>query len=443
MANQALIQGAYTSADKFSNAGSAFSQAFEARTQQFNEATKIADAKREELFSLVDNIELDDLGNTPGMTAAIMSEAKNAQNEYYEKVKNTNPFDPELRLEANKSSQKINQLQALSATHQAFVRDFQANSRLASDVNDSEQYDRLKSYLDLTITKDSNGEYAYKDKSGNIISRKDLASYNDSLLEIPVTIYEKMSNTAGTLLTSKKPFEAIKPQLKQMLSTYLSDPAYGDDFLFDSLGGKSNPYDVNDPSAGLRLSKYAGLKKNEILDLAKKSMGKEYANPVDFLKDEVVNGYMTAFEGVHSMANPVERKEATQSEINRAEANKTKEAIIKDTIAQFSNAVGEKDINFLTGGRSIVYKGKTIKNIESNPDGSVNLVYDIGQEKEGAFDKVKLSAQVIDDLLSSYTERNFKNFDDDARLELSRKIRETYKGGVLTAPDPYAEFIRQ
>ena len=230
MANQALIQGAYAAAPKFSQAGDAFTAAFEGRMEQFSKVTKEADAKREELFSLVDNIELDDLGNTPEMTSAIMLEAKNAQNEYFEKIKNTNPFDPELRLEANKASQKINQLQALSATHQAFIKDLQDNKDLLSKVNGPDAYQKAMEFANFSISKDADGNYNFKDKNGNVVSRKQLASYADDLIEVPVAIYNDLAATTAKL-AGQASFEGIKPMLIAKINNALSDKAYGNDFL--------------------------------------------------------------------------------------------------------------------------------------------------------------------------------------------------------------------
>lgn len=436
MANQALIQGAYTSAPKFSEAGDAFSSAFEGRMQQFNKATEEANAKREELFSLVDNIELDDLGNTPEMTAAIMAEAKNAQNEYFEKIKNTNPFDPELRLEAVKTSQKINQLQALSATHQAFIQDVQSNKRMLSTTNGAEAYDRLKEYTNLSISKDKEGNYVYKDSKGNIIPRKELAAYNDSLIEVPTAIYSKLTDTAQNLIKPGRSFESIAPSLRQMLNSYLDDPSYGNDFLYDSLGGKSDPYDTSDLAPGLRIAKYPGETKESI---SKKG-------DISFLREQVIDGYMKAFKLVHQSAQPVQKNEATVSDINRAEKNKTRQGVISNVLSDFSNALTKtKDFNFLTSGKSIIYKGKKIKSVESGPGDKLTLVYDIGQEKEGAFDVSISDPSVINALLSSYGESNFSNFDDQAKLALKNEISKRYpKGGIIDAPppgfDPYAAF---
>jgi hypothetical protein len=316
MANQALIQGAYAAAPKFSEAGDAFSSAFEGRMQQFNKATEEANAKREELFSLVDNIELDDLGNTPEMTAAIMAEAKNAQNEYFEKIKNTNPFNPELRLEANKASQKINQLQALSATHQAFIKDIQDNKDLLSKVNGQDAYKRAMDFANFSIEKDKDGNYNFKDKEGNIVTRKQLAEYQDGLLEVPVTIYNDLAATTAKLKGIPS-FEAITPMLIAKINTALSDKAYGEDFLFDSLGGSSNPLDKSDVGGGMRIAKYAGKTKQEILDLAP---GKTKEEKIDFLRKEVTDGYMKAFEESHRLLNP---EKAVEAKTGKAQETQT------------------------------------------------------------------------------------------------------------------------
>ena len=339
MANQALIQGAYAAAPKFSGAGDAFSQAFEARTQQFNEATKIADAKREELFSLVDNIELDDLGNTPEMTAAIMAEAKAAQNEYYEKVKNTNPFDPELRLEANKSSQKINQLQSLAATHQAFIKDIQDNKDLLSKVNGPDAYKMAMDFANLSIQKDKDGNYNFKDKDGNIITRKQLAEYQDNMIEVPVSIYNDLAATTAKL-AGQPNFQALVPMLKAKLQTSLSDKAYGNDFLFDSLGGSFNPLDKTDPAGGMRIAKYQGKTKAEILDMAP---GKTEAEKIENLKNEVVTGYLDAFKESHRLLNPAAPKqtaEQTEGDKVRAledERNKLAKTQLEITLNRLKN----------------------------------------------------------------------------------------------------------
>ena len=319
MANQALIQGAAAAAPKFSGAGDAFSSAFEGRMEQFSKATKEADAKREELFSLVDNIELDDLGNTPEMTAAIMAEAKNAQNEYFEKIKNTNPFDPELRLEANKASQKINQLQALSATHQAFIKDLQDNKDLLSKVNGPDAYQKAMEFANFSISKDADGNYNFKDKNGNVVSRKQLASYADDLIEVPVAMYNDLAATTAKL-AGQPSFEALKPMLIAKINTALADPAYGNDFLFDSLGGSFNPLDKNDPAGGMRIAKYQGKTKQEILDLIP---GKTQEEKIENLRKEVTDGYMKAFQESHRLLNPKKAVEA-QTE-KKAEWEVTKE----------------------------------------------------------------------------------------------------------------------
>lgn len=342
MANQALIQGAYAAAPKFSEAGDAFSSAFEGRMQQFNKATEEANAKREELFSLVDNIELDDLGNTPEMTAAIMAEAKNAQNEYFEKIKNTNPFNPELRLEANKASQKINQLQALSATHQAFIKDIQDNKDLLSKVNGPDAYKRAMDFASFSIEKDKDGNYNFKDKEGNIVTRKQLSEYQDNLLEVPVTIYNDLAATTAKL-KGQPSFDGIKPMLIAKINTALADKAYGEDFLFDSLGGSSNPLDKSDVGGGMRIAKYAGKTKAEILALAPE--GSE-AQKIEFLRKEVTDGYMKAFEESHRLLNPqkaVEAKTEKQSEGDKKrEIEDYQNTLLKTQIGTALNKIKEK-----------------------------------------------------------------------------------------------------
>ena len=340
MANQALIQGAYDAASKFSGAGDAFAATFEGRMQQFNKAAKEADAKREELFSLVDNIELDDLGNTPEMTAAIMAEAKNAQNEYFEKIKNTNPFDPELRLEANKASQKINQLQALSATHQAFIKDLQDNKDLLSKVNGPDAYQQAMDFASFAIEKDKDGNYNFKDKNGNVVSRKQLAEYADNLIEVPVAIYNDLATTAARL-AGQPNFEGVKSMLVSKLNTALLDKAYGNDFLFDSLGGTFNPLDKTDAAGGMRIAKYQGKTKQEILDLAP---GKTQEEKIENLRKEVVNGYMGAFQESHRLLNPPPAQKpvaATDADKKRAIDNQ-KNRLLKTQLGAALNGIVEK-----------------------------------------------------------------------------------------------------
>jgi hypothetical protein len=373
MANQALIQGAYAAAPKFSGAGDAFSQAFEARTQQFNEATKIADAKREELFSLVDNIELDDLGNTPEMTAAIMAEAKNAQNEYYEKVKNTNPFDPELRLEANKSSQKINQLQSLAATHQAFIKDIQDNKDLLSKVNGPDAYKMAMDFANLSIQKDKDGNYNFKDKDGNIITRKQLAEYQDSMIEVPVSIYNDLAVTTAKL-AGQPNFQALVPMLKAKLQTSLSDKAYGNDFLFDSLGGTFNPLDKTDSAGGMRIAKYQGKTKAEILDMAP---GKTEDEKIENLRNEVVTGYLDAFKESHRLLNPAAPKQTiAQTEGDRVRAiADARNRLLSNQLGITLNKLVEKQ---KTGK---IYPQDIIKAISGIPN--IQVVKDEEKDKNG------------------------------------------------------------
>ena len=385
MANQALIQGAYAAAPKFSGAGDAFSQAFEGRIQEFNEATKVANAKREELFSLVDNIELDDLGNTPEMTAAIMAEAKAAQNEYYEKVKNTNPFDPELRLEANKSSQKINQLQALAATHQAFIKDIQDNKDLLSRVNGPDAYNMAMDFANLSIQKDADGNYNFKDKNGNIVTRKQLAEYQDSMIEVPVGIYNDLAATT-TKLAGVQNFESVVPMLKSKLETSLLDRAYGDDFLFDSLGGTFNPLDKEDPAGGMRIAKYQGKTKAEILDMAP---GKNEAEKIQNLRNEVVNGYLGAFKESHRLLNPPIPQKANVT--NPTEGDK-KRAIDAQRDRLLSNQIS------ITLNK-IVEKQKTGKVYPKDVVTALNAIPGVRvmeEEIEGADGKKKKAYSVVD-----------------------------------------------
>jgi hypothetical protein len=366
MANQALIQGAYAAAPKFSEAGDAFSSAFQGRMQQFNKATEEANAKREEMFSLVDNIELDDLGNTPEMTAAIMAEAKNAQNEYFEKIKNTNPFNPELRLEANKASQKINQLQVLSATHQEFIRDIQDNKDLLSKVNGPDAYQQAMDYASFSIEKDDAGNYNFKDKNGNVVSRKQLAEYADNLIEVPVAVYNDLSSTTAKLAGVQN-FEAAKPMLVSKLNSALLDKAYGDDFLFDSLGGTFNPLDKNDAAGGMRIAKYQGKTKQEILDA---TPGKTQEEKIENLRKEVVNGYMAAFQESHRLLNPPPAQKpitATEADKKRAVSDQNNR-LLKNQLSAALNGIVEKQKTGKVGEAGLKKALEAIPNIRITKD---------------------------------------------------------------------------
>lgn len=365
MANQtptqdALIKGAYAAAPKFSNAGSAFASAFEARNQQFEKATKEADAKREELFSLVDNIELDDLGNTPEMTMSIMEKAKDLQNSFFDKVKNTNPFDPTLRLEAAKVSQKINKLQAYSETYKAFIQDFQANKAKASSTNGKDKYQELEDYLSFSLVEDETGDFKYKTKSGKLVSRKELSSYADNLLEVPLTIYKDIADTADRL-DGKKPFSVIEGGLRTKLQMYLEDPKYGDDFLFDSLGGKFNPMDANNLGGGFRLAQYQGASKEDILRMAK---GDTYEEKINFLKNQVINGYIDAFKKTHlTLADIIQKKQqATASSAKGPNADlNIKGEQIYNTIFQLENGDIKEDFTYRFPGEPQSTPFKIIK----------------------------------------------------------------------------------
>ena len=442
MANQALINAVNEANPKFSPAGEAFSRAFEYRINQYTQAAKESSEKWDEIVSSAKKPKIDALGNTPEMTKSMYNFYSEGKNKFYSEAKNLSPYDPKLKELVLNYSQSVTDGEVAAATHQQFFK-YLSEAKLSS-VNDKETADLADRYMKLGIGMDENGQIAYKDANG-IVPIQELASIQDKIIEVPDVIYRKLTTTADSLLSSKAPFGAIEQRLKYMIGDYMSDKAYGEDFIFDSLGGEVTPYDLSadEPAGNFRLGKYRGMTKNEILAEAGKQVGKDPEAQMDFLKNEVLNGYMTAFKGVHAMANPPKKEEATQAEINRTEKNKTKEAIINDTMSVFSDAVAKKDLNFLLGRKSISYGNKKIKSIESNPDGTVNLVYDINATTEGAFNNVKLSAQIVEDLLSSYAENKYDNFDDNARLELSKKIRETYKGGVLTAPDPYAGFIRR
>ena len=269
-----------------------------------------------------------------------MAEAKNAQNEYFEKIKNTNPFNPELRLEANKASQKINQLQALSATHQAFIKDLQDNKDLLSKVNGPDAYQQAMDFASFAIEKDKDGNYNFKDKNGNVVSRKQLAEYADNLIEVPVAIYNDLATTAARL-AGQPNFEGVKSMLVSKLNTALLDKAYGNDFLFDSLGGTFNPLDKTDAAGGMRIAKYQGKTKQEILDLAP---GKTQEEKIENLRKEVVNGYMGAFQESHRLLNPPPAQKpvaATDADKKRAIDNQ-KNRLLKTQLGAALNGIVEK-----------------------------------------------------------------------------------------------------
>lgn len=451
-ANQALIQGAYAAAPKFSEAGDAFSSAFEGRLQQFNQATEKANAKRDELRALYNTKPIDDLGNTYELSKSASDYFKNKQNEIFDLIKKSNPEDPAVRQAILDANKEVNIAATNVGVWQAATKDLAVSEPNFSKTNDEADLERLKQYFNLKLGKGKNGEPALIDESGNVVSTQELATYPERIIEVPVSIYNSITDTAGKLLKPGGAWPSIEPQLKQMLYAHLRDEAYKDDFLYDSLGGESNPYDKNDPASGVRVSAYKGMTKSAMRAAAaqeiKNNTGKDASENeiTSFLQEKLVNGYMRAFKNIHNTVNVPKETKLTQEEINRAEKNKTGEQVVRTMISDFSEAVtAPGGLDFLTKERSIEYKGKTIKAIEYKSDDEVTLVYDSGQGKESAFD-IKLTPDNIAAMLASFANRNYEStFDDKAKLNLIKEIKKNFpKGATVVNPNvtysPYDPF---
>lgn len=454
MANQALIQGAYASAPKFSEAGDAFTSAFQGRMDQFNktkkevdEAAARADEARGNFIEQISKLKLTTNGFTPAFEQKTLEIASGLKGDLANKVSKSNPYSLENKLNLIKTSEIIDGLQAVGQRYTAALTDLVENADQLSDVNDENAYTDLLKYKDLVPALDKDNKVILVDKDNNPVAEEEVINYGKRVIEVPFEIYKDIAESSGKLIRTEESFSAIKPELEQKIINALNDPDDGINFVFDSLGGKFSPYNRKDPAGGARLAKYQGLKRKDIENVARKALGGDASDKqvLDYLKGEVLNGYMGAFESIHSVTHR-DTQDPTQTEINRAEKNKTREGVIGNVLSDFSNALTKtKDFNFLTSGKSIIYKGKKIKSVESGPGDKLTLVYDIGQEKEGAFDVSISDPSVINALLSSYGESNFSNFDDQAKLVLKNEISKRYpKGGIIDAPppgfDPYAAF---
>ena len=291
------------------------------------------------------------------------------------------------------------------------------------------------------------------DKDNNPVAEEEVINYGKRVIEIPFAIYKDIAESSGKLIRTEESFAAIKPELEQKIINSLNDPDDGINFIFDSLGGKFSPYNRKDPAGGARLAKYQGLKRKDIEEVARKALGDNASDKqvLDYLKGEVLNGYMGAFESIHSVTHR-DTKEATQAEINKAEETQTAEGIINNVFSDFSEGAGKGNLDFLTG-KGISYKGKSIKSVEtkaSSRDSKGNfkpatatLVYDAdGWKTEMAFD-VALTPEVISDLLSSYAKNKYGGLDAKANLELIERIKKAYAEGLIIPGDPYAGFTKQ
>ena len=450
MANQALIQAVSEANPKFSPAGEVFSETFEYRINQYSKAAKESSEKWDEVVSLAKKPKIDALGNTPEMTKSMYNLYSSERNNFLSEAKNLSPYDPKLKDLVLNYSQLVTDGEVATATHKQFF-DYISKANLSS-VNDKSTADLVERYMKIGIGTDENNQIVYKDENG-IVPMRELASIQDQIIEVPEVIYNKMTRAADGLLLAKQPFELIKSRLEYMIGSYMDDKAYGEDFIFDSLGGDVTPYNLSadQPSGNFRLGKYKGMTKSEILDVAKKQVGDDLNAQMEFLKKEVLSGYMTAFKGVHSMANPPKETKPTQTEINKAEKAKTGDEVIDTVFSEFSEAAGKGNLDFLTG-QGISYKKKSIKTIETKSSGkdskgnikpaTATLVYDVdGGKQEMAFD-VTLTPEVIGDLLLSYAESKYGKLDTNARLKLMQRAKKAYSGGILLAPDPYADFLK-
>lgn len=460
MANQALIQGAYASAPKFSEAGDAFTSAFQGRMDQFNktkkevdEAAARADEARGNFIEQISKLKLTTNGFTPAFEQKTLEIASGLKGDLANKVSKSNPYSLENKLNLIKTSEIIDGLQAVGQRYTAALTDLVENADQLSDVNDENAYTDLLKYKDLVPALDKDNKVILVDKDNNPVAEEEVINYGKRVIEVPFAIYKDIAESSGKLIRTEESFSAIKPELEQKIINALNDPDDGINFVFDSLGGKFSPYNRKDPAGGARLAKYQGLKRKDIENVARKALGGDASDKqvLDYLKGEVLNGYMSAFESIHSVTHR-DTQEPTQAEINKAEQNRTSEGVINNVFSEFSKAIGEGNLDFLTG-KGISYKNKPIKSIEtksSRKDSKGNLkpatatlVYDIeGGKKEMAFD-VTLTPEVISDLLVSYAESKYGKLDAKATLQLIEKAKKLYAQGAPIISDPYADFIRQ
>ena len=460
MANQALIQGAYASAPKFSEAGDAFTSAFQGRIDQFNKTKKEVDeaaARAEEargnFIDQISKLKLTTNGFTPNFEQKTLEIASGLKGELASNVSKSNPYSLENKLNLIKTSEIIDGLQTVGQRYTAALTDLAENADQLSDVNDENDYNALLKYKDLTPALDKDNKVILVDKDNNPVAEEEVINYGKRVIEIPFAIYKDIAESSGKLIRTEESFAAIKPELEQKIINSLNDPDDGINFIFDSLGGKFSPYNRKDPAGGARLAKYQGLKRKDIEEVARKALGDNASDKqvLDYLKGEVLNGYMGAFESIHSVTHR-DTKEATQAEINKAEETQTAEGIINNVFSDFSEGAGKGNLDFLTG-KGISYKGKSIKSVEtkaSSRDSKGNfkpatatLVYDAdGGKTEMAFD-VALTPEVISDLLSSYAKNKYGGLDAKANLELIERIKKAYAEGLIIPGDPYAGFTKQ
>lgn len=332
MANQALIQGAYESANKFVDAGSTFGQRFENRMAKFSEAKKVADAKREEWNTAIADLEVDDMGNTVGLGASIGNLSNDLKLRAFEELGKGDPFNPKKAAILAKYKQEIGQIGKLAEIHKAALEDMKANGNLMSEANDPGTLDMLNSIKDATISRNEDGSYVFKAPDGTVLDAKTVANYNDNVIEKPTVVYEQIADTADKALTQAASFEAAAPRLKALIYSSLDSKDYSEDFLFDTLAGGNNIYDKMDGSpANWRIAKYHGKTKADIIAEKGKELGTTNEQEVyEALRQEVVGGYMDAFQDAFK-----KKEQAKELAARKANAGKVdKDAILNQNIAQ-------------------------------------------------------------------------------------------------------------
>jgi hypothetical protein len=460
MANQALIQAVREANPRFSEAGNAFTSAFQGGIDQFNktkkeldEANAKADEAKANLIKQLSSININEKGLPAAFAKKAVELTADMKGDLANKAVNSNPYSLENQLNISDASETVNDIQRLGLGVADALGELAENVDQLSDVNDEEEYNNLSRYGNLTPAFDKDNKVILVDKDNNPVAVEEVINYGKRVIEIPFTIYKDIAESTGKLIRTEESFAAIKPELEQKIINALNDPDDGINFIFDSLGGKFSPYNRKDPAGGARLAKYQGLKRKNIEDVARKALGENASDKqvLDYLKGEVLNGYMGAFESVHSVTHR-DTKEATQAEINKAEEAQTAEGIIDNVFSDFSEGAGKGNLDFLTG-KGISYKGKTIKSIETKASSrdskgnfkpaTANFVYDAdGGKTEMAFD-VALTPGVISDLLSSYAKNKYGGLDAKANLELIERIKKAYAEGLIIPGDPYAGFTKQ
>lgn len=297
MANQALIQGAYQSANKFVDAAGAFNKSMNEQLAIAGKAKKEADQKRSDLMAAMPEIpELDANGNTIEMDEGARALYDQEITSLMGDIMSGDPFDPRKQAKLAGAQRNVDKITGLINTQKAFYKDVQENANSISDVNSPETLDKLEKMKNLKPVKNADGTYGFEDVDGTKYSQKDVDGWYKNVRQIPFEIYNGNAKLLNSTLDGQKPWGVVSPVLEENYRAATMDPELGDDFIYDSLGGTKNQWGKGSEAGFMRLNidKYNGKSSDEIFAIKRAEMpeGVTDEDVKEALRKDVIQGYM-------------------------------------------------------------------------------------------------------------------------------------------------------